>query len=277
LWPRRHGFAATIRSAAHPAVAADDAAPKPHPRKETPHPGQAMGSRDACRTRLRCWLGSGTVTGYGVASRWIGRRPGRPAVRTGPDRERNRGRVLRRAARIMGCPAALAEQTGAALMPVTLWYEGENWAAHIHQEIPVPETGIRQEKIAAMTQRLARVPEEGIARHPQDWHHAAEGGRGRPSHRRLRPAALIRIRQCRKRNEAPPAGLHLPDGQHIWNPCHAINFSGLGQLEVTADSPLSIVWRKSNSVQHRLSAKQHLPTLVIWPYDDTGTCGRRET
>ena len=30
-------------------------------------------------------------------------------------------------ARIMGGPAALAEQTGAALMPVTLWYEGENW------------------------------------------------------------------------------------------------------------------------------------------------------
>jgi phosphatidylinositol dimannoside acyltransferase len=26
-------------------------------------------------------------------------------------------------------------------MPVTLWYEGENWGAHIHQEIPVPETG----------------------------------------------------------------------------------------------------------------------------------------
>ena len=69
LWPRRQGFAATIRSAAHPAVAADDAAPKPHPRKGTPHPGQAMGSRDACRMRLRCWLGSGTVTGYGVASR----------------------------------------------------------------------------------------------------------------------------------------------------------------------------------------------------------------
>jgi KDO2-lipid IV(A) lauroyltransferase len=73
-------------------------------------------------------------------------------------------------ARIMGGPAALAEQTGAALMPVTLWYEGHNWGAHIHQEIPVPETGTRQEKIAAMTQQLARVLEAGIARHPQDWH-----------------------------------------------------------------------------------------------------------
>ena len=32
-------------------------------------------------------------------------------------------------ARIMGGPAALAEQTGAALMPVTLWYEGERGLA----------------------------------------------------------------------------------------------------------------------------------------------------
>jgi len=75
----------------------------------------------------------------------------------------------------MGGPAALAEQTGAALMPVTLWYEGENWGAHIHQEIPVPETGTGQEKIAAMTQQLARVFEDGIARHPEDWHMLQKG------------------------------------------------------------------------------------------------------
>ena len=35
-------------------------------------------------------------------------------------------------ARIMGGPAALAVQTGAALMPVILWFEGENWGVHIH-------------------------------------------------------------------------------------------------------------------------------------------------
>ena len=99
-------------------------------------------------------------------------------------------------ARIMGGPAALAEQTGAALMPVTLWYEGKNWGAHIHPEIPVPETGTRPEKIAAMTQQLARVLEEGIARHPQDWHmlqkvFVADLGTGR-----LRPAGW----------QPPPAG-----------------------------------------------------------------------
>jgi phosphatidylinositol dimannoside acyltransferase len=73
-------------------------------------------------------------------------------------------------ARMMGGAAALAVQTGAALMPVTLWYDGPLWYSHIHEEIPVPETGTRREKVAAMTQAAARVFEAGIAAHPQDWH-----------------------------------------------------------------------------------------------------------
>jgi KDO2-lipid IV(A) lauroyltransferase len=73
-------------------------------------------------------------------------------------------------ARMMSGAAALAVQTGAALMPVTLWYDGPLWYAHIHEEIPVPETGTRREKVAAMTQDVARVFETGIAAHPQDWH-----------------------------------------------------------------------------------------------------------
>ncbi len=73
-------------------------------------------------------------------------------------------------ARMMGGPAALALQTGAALMPVTLWYEGPYWVAHIHQEIPVPESGDRRQKVAAMTQEFARVLEEAITAHPADWH-----------------------------------------------------------------------------------------------------------
>jgi KDO2-lipid IV(A) lauroyltransferase len=75
-----------------------------------------------------------------------------------------------RPARLPGGPAALALQTGAALMPVTLWYEGKGWGTRVHEEIPVPEDGTRQEKIAAMTQELARAYEEGIAAHPEDWH-----------------------------------------------------------------------------------------------------------
>jgi KDO2-lipid IV(A) lauroyltransferase len=73
-------------------------------------------------------------------------------------------------ARMMGGAAALAVQTGAALMPATLWFEGDNWAVHIHQEIPVPDSGDKRERVAAMTQQVARVFEEGIAAHPADWH-----------------------------------------------------------------------------------------------------------
>ena len=55
-------------------------------------------------------------------------------------------------------------------MPVTLWYEGSCWGAHIYEEIPVPGQGTRQEQIAAMTQQLAGVFERGIREHPEDWH-----------------------------------------------------------------------------------------------------------
>jgi phosphatidylinositol dimannoside acyltransferase len=66
--------------------------------------------------------------------------------------------------------AALAVHTGAALMPVATWFEGEDWGARIYPEIPVPASGSRAEKVAAMSQQLARVFEQAIAEHPQDWH-----------------------------------------------------------------------------------------------------------
>src|SRR5260370_32642401 len=66
--------------------------------------------------------------------------------------------------------AALAVQTGAALMPVATWFEEEDWGAHIYEEIPVPESGTRTEKIAAMSQELARVFEAAIGEHPAGWH-----------------------------------------------------------------------------------------------------------
>ncbi len=68
-------------------------------------------------------------------------------------------------------PAALAVQTGAALMPVSCWFVGDSeWAAHVYDEIPVPAGGTRKEKIAAMTQALATVFEQAILKHPEDWH-----------------------------------------------------------------------------------------------------------
>jgi KDO2-lipid IV(A) lauroyltransferase len=68
-------------------------------------------------------------------------------------------------------PAALAVQTGAALMPVSSWFVGEDqWATYIHDEIPVPAEGDRKAKVAVMTQQLATVFEQGIREHPEDWH-----------------------------------------------------------------------------------------------------------
>ena len=66
--------------------------------------------------------------------------------------------------------AALAVHTGAALMPTATWFDGEDWGARIYDEIPVPETGTRAEKVAAMSQALADRFTEAIAEHPQDWH-----------------------------------------------------------------------------------------------------------
>jgi KDO2-lipid IV(A) lauroyltransferase len=73
-------------------------------------------------------------------------------------------------ARMMGGAAALAVQTGAALMPVILWFEGDQWGAHVHNEIPVPAEGDEEQQAAAMMQQVARLFEAGIRAHPHDWH-----------------------------------------------------------------------------------------------------------
>jgi phosphatidylinositol dimannoside acyltransferase len=68
-------------------------------------------------------------------------------------------------------PAALAHDTGAALLPVTLWYPNrQRWALEIHEQIQVPAEGDRAAKIKAMTQQVAGVFQGAISRHPQDWH-----------------------------------------------------------------------------------------------------------
>ncbi|GAU66100.1 putative acyltransferase [Streptomyces sp. NBRC 110611] len=68
-------------------------------------------------------------------------------------------------------PAMLAVQTGAMLLPVTLWYDDTPvMRGRVYPEIEVPETGTRAEKAARMTQELADAFASGIADHPQDWH-----------------------------------------------------------------------------------------------------------
>ncbi|MFG3256456.1 phosphatidylinositol mannoside acyltransferase [Streptomyces sp. NPDC048172] len=74
-------------------------------------------------------------------------------------------------ARMPAGPAMLAQQTGALLMPVTLWYDGTSvMKGRVHPPVEVPEHGSRREKSAAMTQVVADVFAAGIAEHPEDWH-----------------------------------------------------------------------------------------------------------
>jgi KDO2-lipid IV(A) lauroyltransferase len=72
-------------------------------------------------------------------------------------------------AKMMAGPAALAVLTGAALIPATLWFEGDGWGVHVGEPIPQPAEGTRSQKIAAMTQGLATFFEAGIRAHPYDW------------------------------------------------------------------------------------------------------------
>ncbi|MBD0740716.1 phosphatidylinositol mannoside acyltransferase [Streptomyces sp. CBMA152] len=74
-------------------------------------------------------------------------------------------------ARMPAGPALLAQQTGALLLPVTLWYdESPVMQGRVHPPIDVPETGTRAEKTSVMTQALADAFATGIAEHPEDWH-----------------------------------------------------------------------------------------------------------
>lgn len=94
--------------------------------------------------------------------------------------------------RMPGGPALLAQQTGALLLPVNLWFDDTPvMKGFVHPPVEVPQTGSRKERTAAMTQRMADGFAAGIAEHPQDWHmlqrlwladlRQAEPGRGAPS------------------------------------------------------------------------------------------------
>jgi len=74
-------------------------------------------------------------------------------------------------ARMPAGPAALALDTGAALLPTTLSYPTRTrWQGWIHPQVRPPASGTRAEKIAAMTQEMASSFERAIAGDPADWH-----------------------------------------------------------------------------------------------------------
>ena len=80
-------------------------------------------------------------------------------------------RFFGEATRMPAGPALLAQQTGALLLPVTLWYDDSPvMQGRVHPPIEVPETGTRAEKTSVITQALADAFATGIADHPEDWH-----------------------------------------------------------------------------------------------------------
>ena len=75
------------------------------------------------------------------------------------------------ATRMPAGPALLAQQTGALLLPVTLWYDDSPvMKGRVHPPVEVPESGDRAEKTSVITQALADAFATGIADHPEDWH-----------------------------------------------------------------------------------------------------------
>jgi len=72
-------------------------------------------------------------------------------------------------ARFPAGPAALAVDTGAALLPVHLFWDGHN-VADIMPEIVPPPDGSRAERIAAATQAVADSLATAIRANPEDWH-----------------------------------------------------------------------------------------------------------
>ncbi|MCW2541185.1 MAG: phosphatidylinositol mannoside acyltransferase [Frankiales bacterium] len=66
-------------------------------------------------------------------------------------------------------PALLAATTGAALLPVHLYYEQNGWGQTIAPPVDLGEGSLR-ERVTRGTQALADFFATHIAEHPQDWH-----------------------------------------------------------------------------------------------------------
>jgi KDO2-lipid IV(A) lauroyltransferase len=72
-------------------------------------------------------------------------------------------------ARLPAGPALLAATTGAALLPVGLWYTADGWGQRIMPPIELSPGRLR-DRVGVATQQLADAFGELIAAHPADWH-----------------------------------------------------------------------------------------------------------
>jgi KDO2-lipid IV(A) lauroyltransferase len=68
-------------------------------------------------------------------------------------------------------PAALADRTGALLLPVGCYFEpGGRHRFDIHAPLEIPDLPTAEERVAAATRRLAGVVEEIVRMAPEQWH-----------------------------------------------------------------------------------------------------------
>ena len=67
-------------------------------------------------------------------------------------------------------PARLAIRTGAPLVVVDLWYDGDRPCGTVHPPLALPAGDSEDERVNALTQTIADGLAQGIAAHPADWH-----------------------------------------------------------------------------------------------------------
>jgi KDO2-lipid IV(A) lauroyltransferase len=64
----------------------------------------------------------------------------------------------------------LAARTGAALLPVSLWFTDDGgWGQRINPPVQLPDSSLR-DKVGLGTQAVADTFAVDIAEHPADWH-----------------------------------------------------------------------------------------------------------
>lgn len=67
-------------------------------------------------------------------------------------------------------PASLALRTGAPLLPVGCYFQGSGYKVEIRSPLAVPTVGSKTDRVASLTQDLARELEDFIRADPEQWH-----------------------------------------------------------------------------------------------------------
>ena len=193
----------------------------------------------------------------------------------------------------MAGPAALAVQTGAALMPVILWFEGDGWGVDVGAEIPVPdedELGDRKDRVVAMTQELARFFEAGIREHPHDWLmlqrvFVADLDPERQARAEQRARSETASRRSAGRRALPPGGQRMRIGlvcPYTWEVPGGVreHVSGLAEALIDLGHDVSVIAPADDdddlgrTTSCPPGARCRCPTTARWPGSRSASCPR---